>query len=358
MAEDPRAGRRRLADRAQAPLRGARGATPSSRSSARPTTASAPSSCASELRPDVVTLDMMLPVMSGLAATEYIMAHCPTPILIVSASTNRGELFKTYEALAAGAVDVLEKPQRRRGRRRVGAALPRDGEAGRANPGHHPRARSRRGCARPELACRRVRRATPRGAPTWSRSARRPAGPARSSRCCARCRRSSRSRSSSCSTSAQPSARRSPTGSTGRPGVASRTRATASRSPSAAGRVVMAPPDQHLVVQAGRFRLTRDPERHSCRPSVDVLFESVATRVRRGRGGVPPDRHGARRRGGLLADPPRGRAHIAQDEATSVVYGMPREAVLLGAAERVLPLDGIARAHRHARPADARRGSP
>src|SRR3984893_15769519 len=61
-------------------------------------------------RPDVVTMDMMLPVMTGLAATEYIMAHCPTPILIVSSSTNRGELFRTYEALAAGAVDVLEKP--------------------------------------------------------------------------------------------------------------------------------------------------------------------------------------------------------------------------------------------------------
>src|SRR5215831_554913 len=61
-------------------------------------------------RPDAITMDMMMPVMSGLAATEYIMAHQPTPILIVSASVNRGELFKTYEALAAGAVDVLEKP--------------------------------------------------------------------------------------------------------------------------------------------------------------------------------------------------------------------------------------------------------
>ena len=55
-------------------------------------------------------MDMMLPVMTGLAATEYIMAHCPTPILVVSSSMNRGELFRTYEALAAGAVDVLEKP--------------------------------------------------------------------------------------------------------------------------------------------------------------------------------------------------------------------------------------------------------
>src|ERR1700726_939528 len=61
-------------------------------------------------RPDVVTMDMMLPVMNGLAATEYIMAHCPTPILVVSSSFNRGELFKMYDALAAGAVDVLEKP--------------------------------------------------------------------------------------------------------------------------------------------------------------------------------------------------------------------------------------------------------
>ncbi len=63
-----------------------------------------------DLRPDVITLDMMMPVMTGLAATEYIMAHCPTPILIVSSSVNRGELFRTYDALAAGAVDVLEKP--------------------------------------------------------------------------------------------------------------------------------------------------------------------------------------------------------------------------------------------------------
>src|SRR5262249_10129560 len=63
------------------------------------------------LRPDVMTMDMMLPVMTGVAATEYIMAHCPTPILIVSSSVNRGELFKTYDALAAGAVDVLEKPR-------------------------------------------------------------------------------------------------------------------------------------------------------------------------------------------------------------------------------------------------------
>src|ERR1051325_1251818 len=62
------------------------------------------------LRPDVVTMDMMLPTMTGLVATEHIMAEFPTPILVVS-SADRRELFSTYNALAAGAVDVLEKPR-------------------------------------------------------------------------------------------------------------------------------------------------------------------------------------------------------------------------------------------------------
>src|SRR5689334_9132464 len=56
------------------------------------------------LKPDVVTLDMMMPVMNGLEVTEQVMAHFPTPILIVSASVDRGEVFKTCDALAAGAV--------------------------------------------------------------------------------------------------------------------------------------------------------------------------------------------------------------------------------------------------------------
>src|SRR6476659_9100945 len=49
------------------------------------------------LRPDVVTMDMMMPNMTGLEATERIMAYCPTPIVIVSASFNRGELFSTFD---------------------------------------------------------------------------------------------------------------------------------------------------------------------------------------------------------------------------------------------------------------------
>src|ERR1700683_846040 len=64
------------------------------------------------LRPDIVTMDMMMPMMTGLAATEYIMAHCPTPILVVSSSANRGALFRHYDALAAGAGRLLGAPLR------------------------------------------------------------------------------------------------------------------------------------------------------------------------------------------------------------------------------------------------------
>jgi two-component system chemotaxis response regulator CheB len=74
---------------------------------------------------------------------------------------------------------------------------------------------------------------------------------------------------------------------------------------------------------------------------VDVLFESLARECARecvaclltGMG-----RDGAE---GLLALRRAGGVTIAQDEATSVVYGMPREAALLGAAERILPLQQI-----------------
>lgn len=107
---------------------------------------------------------------------------------------------------------------------------------------------------------------------------------------------------------------------------------------AAKGRVFMAPPARHMSVKGGKLWLTTEPERHSCRPSVDVLFESLArdcapeviAALLTGMG-----RDGAE---GLLELRRAGARTIAQDEATSVIYGMPREAALLGAAERILPL--------------------
>lgn len=292
------------------------------------------------LRPDVVTLDMMMPVMTGVAAAEYIMAYCPTPILVVSASTNRGELFRTYDALAAGAIDVLDKPV---GTEADGAWEARLRSAvkliSRIKVITHPRARL--------------------GGPS------RPPAPPLSS--------------------GEPPARTSLVaigGSTGSPAalveilrrvpadfphaillvvhinepfgaafaewldglspvrvryardgerLADRGRAT----------VLMAPPGRHLVVERGALRLDDRPERHSCKPSVDVLFESIARDC--GADALACLLTGMGRDGaqGLLAIRRAGGATIAQDQATSVVFGMPREAILLGAAERVLPVHEI-----------------
>jgi two-component system chemotaxis response regulator CheB len=112
--------------------------------------------------------------------------------------------------------------------------------------------------------------------------------------------------------------------------------------PFGEGGVLMASPDNHLVLRQGRLRLTQDPERHSCRPSVDVLFASVAQEL--GADCVACLLTGMGKDGaeGLLAIRRAGGGTIAQDEATSVVFGMPREAILLGAVEQVLPLEKIA----------------
>jgi two-component system chemotaxis response regulator CheB len=81
-----------------------------------------------------------------------------------------------------------------------------------------------------------------------------------------------------------------------------------------------------------------DPERHSCRPSVDLLFMSVAREIGPGAIGCLLTGMGRDGAEGLLAMRQAGATTLAQDEATSVVFGMPREAIRLWAADRVLPL--------------------
>ena len=108
------------------------------------------------------------------------------------------------------------------------------------------------------------------------------------------------------------------------------------------GRLILAPPDSHMILKGGRIRLTQDAERHSCRPSVDVLFESLAREMGSSVAGCLLTGMGKDGAEGLLAIHRAGGATMAQDEETSVVFGMPREAILLGAAQRILPLPHIA----------------
>jgi two-component system, chemotaxis family, protein-glutamate methylesterase/glutaminase len=105
---------------------------------------------------------------------------------------------------------------------------------------------------------------------------------------------------------------------------------------------VLAPPDRHLYVRDGVLRLSGGPTRHSCRPAVDVLFESVAAEYGAAAAGVLLTGMGRDGAEGLLRMRRRGAPTFAQDEASCVVYGMPREAAVLGAAAHVLPPGRIA----------------
>jgi two-component system chemotaxis response regulator CheB len=299
-------------------------------------------------------MDMMLPGVTGLDATEYIMAHCPTPILVVSASFNRGEVLNTYDALAAGAVDVIEKPS-----------------------GTEPPGVWERDFRRALKIVSRVRVITHLRARLSGATKELPA-PASSHRAPL-----SRVPSAPPGSDAQgrPRSVLAIGASTGGPSALVQVLGALPReltSPALVvlhigsafafafadwlgaqlarpvayaqggevvaalrGRVVLAPPDRHMVVRGGRLALIDTPERHSCRPSVDVLFESVASELGGDAAGCLLTGMGRDGAAGLLALRRAGAATVAQDEATSVIYGMPREAAILNAAERILPLGEI-----------------
>jgi len=297
------------------------------------------------LRPDVITMDMMLPVMTGLAATEYIMAHCPTPILIVSASTNRGELFRTYEALAAGAVDVLEKPsgddddalwEERflsavRIVSRIKVITHMRGKAGARQLAMTSAAVAQRGETASALATIAI------GASTG--------GPGALVEILRQLPRDFPLPILLVIHIGEPFAAAFAEWLDGHSTIRV---AYASDGdvlpPVGQGCVRIAPPGAHLELVNGRLRLSDAPERHSCRPSVDVLFESVARELGNRAGACLLTGMGKDGALGLLDIRRMGGPTIAQDEASCVVYGMPREAVLLGAADRVLPVSQIAQA--------------
>jgi len=63
------------------------------------------------LRPDLVVMDIMMPIMDGLEAVIEIMACCPTPILVLSANIDPQDSRSAFKAIKHGALDVMEKPQ-------------------------------------------------------------------------------------------------------------------------------------------------------------------------------------------------------------------------------------------------------
>lgn len=112
------------------------------------------------------------------------------------------------------------------------------------------------------------------------------------------------------------------------------------------GTALVAPGDRHLEVERSAeltVRLSKEKPVNHHRPSVDVLFRSLARNVGPGAIGVLLTGMGSDGAAGLAELQAAGAATVVQDEATSVVFGMPRQAIALGAADSVVPLDRIAR---------------
>lgn len=112
------------------------------------------------------------------------------------------------------------------------------------------------------------------------------------------------------------------------------------------GNIYIAPGDQHLRVDrdGARYicRLNDGPPVNRHKPSVEVLFQSVADNVGKNAIGVMLTGMGADGAKAMLSMREAGAINIAQDEATSVVWGMPGEAFKQGAVHHLLPLDSIA----------------
>jgi two-component system chemotaxis response regulator CheB len=297
------------------------------------------------LRPDVVTMDLMMPRVDGLQATELIMAHCPTPIVVLSAAENRTEGMRTMDALAAGAVEAVDKPAGLPDARWVSSLVSRVKMASRVKVITHLRARRRSEVAMPAVTAPVAPRmvvpplVAPRllviGASTGGPSAIRTlfkALPAdfplpillvlhiteQFDAAMANWLEAQ------CGLQVRGAADGEPLSEIGRRSVR------------------MAPGNRHLIVRGGRLRLEEGPERHSCRPSVDELFESVAKELGPAAIGCLLTGMGKDGAEGLAAMRKAGACTVVEDESTCVVFGMPREAIRLGAAQHVVGLTEIA----------------
>jgi len=290
--------------------------------------------------PDVVTMDVEMPELDGLEAVERIMAEHPTPVLMLSAHTEENAAV-TFEALERGAVDFFAKPGGEVSTtmaglegalvervRAVAAADLSAAEAGSKRPTASVQAPApRETTGEPTLVI-----ASSTGGPTVVEGLL-----------------------------------------AGLPGEAAFRVLIVQHMPAeftdrfaarldehsdyavreaedgdriGGGEALVAPGGRHMRVssyRAGRLRvrLTEDPPRHGVRPAADVTMETAAETVTDELVGVVLTGMGADGAAGAAAIATGGGAVIAQDEASSAVFGMPREAIATGGVEEVLPAGEI-----------------
>jgi len=293
------------------------------------------------LNPDVLTLDVEMPRMDGITFLNNLMRLRPMPVVMVSSLTEQGADV-TLNALELGAIDFVTKPKidvshglaayaeeiigkvKTASRARVRARQDLDSTSGTRRPAQqvlkHYRTTDRLLAIGASTggteAVREVLEAMPADAPAIVITQHIPEA------------------------FSQPFARR----------LNSASAMTVCQAEDGQqilqGHAYVAPGNRHLrVVRSGAKFICRldDGEpvnRH--KPSVDVMFQSVAEHIGRNAVGVILTGMGADGAHGMRLMKEAGAPTIAQDEATSVVWGMPGEAVKIGAVDHVLPLDRIA----------------
>jgi two-component system chemotaxis response regulator CheB len=286
-----------------------------------------------ERKPDVVTLDVEMPRMDGITFLHKIMRYAPTPVIVVSSLTPAGGAL-ALEALSAGACDVMCKPGAAYSVGDMTADLVQKvkdvAAAGIRTPALAPQAPGPlKALARTTnqivaigastggtVAVERILAALPPDAPGIVIAQHMPELFTR--HFANRLREQSRL-----------DAREAAGGESVVPGVA-----------------LVAPGNKHLLLRRSGARyvveVKEGPRVNRHRPSVDVMFRSVARAAGRNAIGVLLTGMGADGAQGLRAMHEAGARTVAQDEASCVVFGMPKAAIDLGAVDRVLALDAIA----------------
>lgn len=290
------------------------------------------------LKPDLITMDVHMPLMDGFEATKEIMIQAPTPIIIVSASASQREVELSLNAMRAGALLVVEKPDNPLSERFDG------------------RRRQLLGMVKAMAQVKVVRRWGPR-----PRLVRPVAGPPRAAG--AQVRLVAVAASTGGPAALQrilidlPGDFSAPIlvvqhiahGFMG--GLADWLNASCDLhvkiaehgEPVVKHTVFLAPDDRHLGVGAdARIVVRNAPPVNGFRPSGTYLFESVAGAYGAAVAAVILTGMGADGVEGLKAVKAAGGHVLAQDEASSVVYGMPQEAVNAGIVDAVLPIEAIA----------------
>lgn len=289
------------------------------------------------LRPDIITMDVEMPLMNGIEATRTIMEQCPTPIVIVTSHGADSDAV-TFNALRMGALQVLEKPvDLLNGMHQ----LDRDLFVATIKALSSVQVIRRRfddsvrGAARERSQVLRLRNrveVVAIGASTG--------GPA-----------------------ALNAVLRTLPATLGLPLLVVQhitagftqglvdwlqhdcrlpLRIVQQPLAMAAGTIYFAPDDRHLFVRnKNLLDLSNDPQVNHVRPSVDVLFESLARCYGGSTLAVLLTGMGEDGAAGMQAIYTQGGVTIAQDEATSVVYGMPKAAADLGACSYILPIHEI-----------------